>query len=199
MAVGDYLCGLNIFMRWIYRWKVWAKIGFHKMSRDYWRMLERERKRETEGKERESGPAAILGIPLIWSYVSLLGGLMSPFFFPHLTKQPRAYIICKRHHMSGFSLIWFSVNVYTSLRRALLSWAGVIWITYSGYLFPTVGLTLSRHLKDMRSFKRYGLLSWFLLFFLKHFFTFYLGLYQISGHSKLNTERSNSVVKKKNK
>lgn len=52
-----------------------------------------------------------------------------------------------------------------------------MWITYSGYLFPTVGLTLTIHLKDMLSCKRYGLLSWFFLFFFfLSFFYFLFGI-----------------------
>lgn len=50
-------------------------VNFPRIIGDFWKERERERKIEnTEwGKERkrESGPAAIPGIPLIWSYVPL--------------------------------------------------------------------------------------------------------------------------------
>lgn len=77
-----------------------AKIGYRKISQDYSKLLERERKRGREGvKERESGPAAIRGIALNVELPALLDGLISPIFSScnKSTKTPD-HITCTRPH-----------------------------------------------------------------------------------------------------
>ena len=69
MAVGDYLCELKHLCEVdiSFAENTGQRLDIVKISQDYWR--ERERGRE---RKRESGPAAIPGIPLIWSYVPCL-------------------------------------------------------------------------------------------------------------------------------
>lgn len=97
------------------------------------------------------------------------------------------------------SLIWFSVIVCNSLMGSLLSWAGVKWITYTGYLFSTVGLTLTRHLKDMLSLQKVWVPFLVLLFLFFHFFILLnSGSYLRSGHYKLSAGRHLLVISRDN-
>lgn len=80
-------------------------VKFPRIIGDCWRERERERKGEGKRKrerEREKKKKREWSSGHPWDSPNLelrvlLGGLMSPFF-PHVTKQPRAYIICIRHH-----------------------------------------------------------------------------------------------------
>lgn len=78
-----------------------ATIGYRKISQDYWKLLERgKNKKEGERelkKERESGPAAIPGIPVNVELPALFSGLISPIFSScnKPTKTP-AHITCIR-------------------------------------------------------------------------------------------------------
>lgn len=58
-------------------------------------------------------------------------------FFPPVAKQPRAHIVFLKDIMIWSSLIGFQL-LHTPCGGVYVS--GVMWITYTGYIFPTAGL-----------------------------------------------------------
>lgn len=97
--VGDYLCEFKLVFEVdiSFAENTGQRLDIVKFPRiigDCWREREAEGEREKEKErvvERPSWDSPNLELR------ALLAGLMSPSF-PHVTKLPRAHIICIRHH-----------------------------------------------------------------------------------------------------
>ena len=164
---------------------MWKTRGKDWISLNFPGLLEIAGEREIKG-EREKKREWSSGHP--WDSPNLelrtlLGGLMSPFF-PHVTKQPRSHIVIY-DTIVWISLIWFPIIVHTSPRCSPVSRAGVTWITYTGYLFLFVGLTLALRICD---YAKGMVLASFV------FLLFYFGLYLKSGHYSLSAGRPLLVI-----
>ena len=101
MAVEDYLCefkhlcevDISFVENTGQRLDI---VKFPRIIGDCWRERGRERGGERE-KKREWSNGHPWDSPNLELH-AVLDGLMSPFFFSSVSKQPRAHIICIRHH-----------------------------------------------------------------------------------------------------